>query len=194
MRVFIFIGNLGRRQARDDRDAGADKKGPAGVGRYLLPHERQVITVRQHPAILIGPSVLALDGLLAAVVLTATAVHGNGPLVTAVWIAWLVLFARMIWKVIDWAGTFFVVTSQRMLLVSGVLARKVAMLPLVKVTDMSFRRSPTGRLLGYGEFIIESADLDQALQTVDLIPYPEQLYLEVCGLIFPGHEGDSGDD
>jgi len=57
-----------------------------------------------------------------------------------------------------------------------------------------------GRLLGFGEFIIESAGSDQALQTVDHIPYPEQLYLEICGLIFPNgeqaspDEPDSGDD
>ena len=30
-------------------------------------------------------------------------------------------------------------------------------MPLVKVTDMSFQRSTMGRLLGYGEFILESA-------------------------------------
>ena len=71
----------------------------------------------QHPAVLIGPIVLALDGLLAAGVLTATILHGNGPLVTVVWIAWLALFARMIWKGVNWADTFFVVTSRRMLLV-----------------------------------------------------------------------------
>ena len=191
MRVFIFIRGLARRQARDDRDVATDQKGVADVEKYLLPHEQEVITVRQHPAVLIGPSVLALDGLLAAGVLTATILHGNGPLVIVVWIAWLVLFARMIWKAINWAVTFFVVTSRRMLLVSGVLIRKVAMLPLVKVTDMSFHRSSTGRLLGFGEFIIESADSDQALRSVDHIPYPEQLYLEICALIFPSrHPSD----
>jgi len=67
--------------------------GPAAVNRYLLPNEQQVITVRRHPAILIGPSILALAGLLAAGVLTATVLHGNRPLITAIWIAWLVLFA-----------------------------------------------------------------------------------------------------
>ena len=40
--------------------------GPAAVNRYLLPNEQQVITVRRHPAVLIGPSVLTLAGLLAA--------------------------------------------------------------------------------------------------------------------------------
>jgi hypothetical protein len=58
---------------------------------------------------------------------------------------------------------------------------------------MSFQRSSLGRLLGYGEFILESAGQDQALRVVDHLPYPEQLYLEVCGLIFPGRK-DDGDD
>lgn len=135
---------------------------------------------------------LTLDWLLVASVLTATVLHGNGPLVTVVWIVWLVLFARVIWKAIDWALTYFVITSNRFLLTSGVLFRKVAMLPLAKVTDMTFHRSFLGRLLGFGEFILESAGQDQALRSIDHLPYPEQLYLEVCALIFPGR--DTGDD
>ncbi len=62
------------------------------------------------------------------------------------------------------------------------------MMPLAKVTDMSFQRSAMGQLLGYGEFIVESAGQDQALRNVDLLPHPEQLYLEICGLIFKDQE------
>jgi uncharacterized membrane protein YdbT with pleckstrin-like domain len=156
----------------------------AAVNRYLLPNEQQVITVRRHPAILIGPSLLTLGGLIVAGVLTATVLHGNGALVTVVWVAWLVLFVRMIWKAVNWAVDFFVVTSHRILLTSGLLTRKVAMMPLTKVTDMSFQRTFAGRVLGFGEFIIESAGQDQALRNIDHIPYPEQLYLEVCGMLF----------
>ena len=57
---------------------------------------------------------------------------------------------------------------------------------------MTFQRSFLGRMLGYGTFILESAGQDQALSTVDHIPYPEQLYLEVCALIFPSK--DPSDD
>ena len=173
---------------------------PADVDKYLLPHEQQVITVRRHPAVLIGPGVLALAGLLAAGVLTATVLHGNQALIYAVWIGWLVLFGRMIWKAINWAVDFFVVTSHRILLTSGVLTRKVAMMPLTKVTDMSFQRTFAGRLLGFGEFIVESAGQDQALRNIDHIPYPEQLYLEVCGMLFGSDdqvtqsESESDDD
>ncbi|MGD0376226.1 MAG: PH domain-containing protein [Streptosporangiaceae bacterium] len=171
----------------------AGPAGPAAVNRYLLPHEHQVITVRKHPAILIGPSMEALAGLLVAAVLTATILHGNGYVVFVVWLAWIALFLRMVWKTVNWAVDFFVVTSQRMLLTSGVLTRKVAMMPLSKVTDMSFRRSFAGRLFGYGEFIVESAGQDQALRTVDHIPYPEQLYLEICGMLFPSSASEAAE-
>jgi hypothetical protein len=180
--VFAFIGDLARGQAFAER--GDTDTVPATVNMHLLPHERKVISVHRHPAILIGPGVLALNGLLAAAVLATTVLHGNGPLVAAVWIASLMLSARAIWKAIDWTVTYFVVTPQRILLVSGVLTKKVMMLPLSKVTDMSFQRPFTGRLLGFGDFIIESAGQDKPLQIIDHLPYPEQLYLETCGLIF----------
>jgi uncharacterized membrane protein YdbT with pleckstrin-like domain len=161
---------------------------PASVNRYLLPHERQVITVHQHPAVLIGPIFLVLVGLAIAGWLSSSIAQGNGTVLLVIWVIWGVLFVRLAWKVFEWAVTYFVVTSQRFVLATGVLTRKVNMMPLAKVTDMSFQRSTMGRILGYGEFILESAGQDQALNRVDFLPYPEQLYLEVCGLIFKDKE------
>jgi hypothetical protein len=66
-------------------------------------------------------------------------------------------------------------------------------MPLTKVTDMSFQRNFQGQVLGYGTFILESAGQDQAFRIVDHLPYPEQLYLEVCGLIFPNSKDPSDD-
>jgi Bacterial PH domain len=165
---------------------------PTSINKYLLPHEHQVITVRKHPAILLRPVIYAVAGLILAAVLTAFARH-NGTAVLIIWLLWLIPLGYVIVAVIEWADSFFIVTSQRMLLITGLVTRKVAMMPLVKVTDMSFQRNAQGRLLGYGTFILESAGQDQAFRVVDHLPYPEQLYLEVCGLIFPS-KGDSADD
>ena len=162
---------------------------PADVDRYLLPHEQEVITVRKHPAVLLAPVAIALAGLIAAVVLNGTILKAQHLLMAIVWIGWIILFLRALVLAATWSIEYFVVTSQRMILTSGLLTRKVAMMPLNKVTDMSFQRSLGGRLFGYGEFILESAGQDQALSTVDHIPYPEQLYLEVCSLIFPQEDG-----
>jgi uncharacterized membrane protein YdbT with pleckstrin-like domain len=165
---------------------------PNLVNKYLLPHEQQVITVRKHPAVLVGAIALVVGGLVLAAVLSALIGRHSGYALLAMWLAWAGLLIYFIVRVIEWFQNYFVVTSQRMLLTSGLVTRKVAMMPLVKVTDMSFQRSFQGRLLGYGTFILESAGQDQALRIVDHLPYPEQLYLEVCGLIFPGN--DAGDD
>jgi uncharacterized membrane protein YdbT with pleckstrin-like domain len=161
---------------------------PAAVNRYLLPHERQVITVHQHPAVLIRPIFEVLIGLAIAGWLSSSIAHGNSTAILVIWIIWGLVFLRLLWKVFEWAETYFVVTSQRFVLATGLLTRKVNMMPLAKVTDMSFQRSTMGRILGYGEFILESAGQDQALNRVDHLPYPEQLYLEVCGLIFKDKE------
>ena len=157
---------------------------PASVNRYLLPHERQVITVHQHPAILIKPIFWVLIGLALAGWLSNSVARGNGTIILIIWVLWAIVFLYLAVKVFEWSVTYFVVTSQRFVLTTGIVTRKVNMMPLAKVTDMTFQRSPMGRLLGFGEFILESAGQDQALTNVDYLPYPEQLYLEVCGLIF----------
>jgi uncharacterized membrane protein YdbT with pleckstrin-like domain len=161
---------------------------PATVNRYLLPHEGQVISVHQHPAVLIRPVFEVLVGLAIAGWVSNAVAHGNDAVLLVIWILWAVLLLRLLWKVFDWKENYFIITSQRLVLTSGFLTRKVNMMPLAKVTDMSFQRSAMGRLLGYGEFIVESAGQDQSLRNVDHLPYPEQLYLEVCGLIFKEKE------
>jgi uncharacterized membrane protein YdbT with pleckstrin-like domain len=145
-----------------------------------------------HPAVLIGPSALTLGGLLVAGVLSATYLHGL--ISEIIWIGWGLLFLWLVWKVLNWSVRYFVVTSERLVLATGFLTRKVNMMPLTKVTDMSFQRSLSGRLFGYGEFIVESAGLDQALRKVRFIPYPEQLYLLICGMLFPSSADDEDDD
>ena len=164
---------------------------PAAIYKVLLPHERRVITVRFHPAVLIRPVAETLGGLALAGLLSA--IHGlSGTVLLVIWLAWLILVIRLLFRIYAWLEDYFVVTSQRLLLAEGVFKKTVNMMPLSKVTDMRFERSAVGRLFGFGTFIVESAGQDQALHTIDHLPYPEQLYIEVCGLIFkdPG----SGDD
>jgi len=155
---------------------------PASVNKYLLPNEDPVVWVRLHPAILLGPVSLVLLGLVVAVLLTSV-IGGSGLLLDLIWLAWGVLLLGLIWKVAKWSVDFYVVTRKRMLLITGLLTRDVAFMPLEKVTDMSFQRSAKGRLFRYGKFVVESAGAQQALREVDFVPWPEQLYLEVTGLL-----------
>ncbi|WP_203991087.1 PH domain-containing protein [Sphaerisporangium rufum] len=164
---------------------------PSSVNRYLLPNEQQVIMVRRHPAVLLRPVAEVFGGLILAGLLSKWLGGSQGSqALVIVWWAWLLLLIRFVWKVAEWSVDYFVVTSKRMLLTTGLITRRVAMMPLGKVTDMSFQRSLLGRMLGYGEFVLESAGQDQALSTVPYIPYPETLYLEVCQMLFPSSDDD----
>jgi hypothetical protein len=67
------------------------------------------------------------------------------------------------------------------------------MMPLLKVTDMSYVRSIPGQFLGFGKFVLESAGQDQALREVKWVPDPDQTYRDICAEIFhivppPGDE------
>lgn len=165
---------------------------PASIHRYLLPHEQQVIAVRRHPAVLMRPIAFVLVGLIIAGILSNTLSGKGSSVVSWIWWAWLLLLVWFVWKVAEWSTDYFIITNQRMLLTTGVVNRRVAMMPLAKVTDMSFQRSFMGRMFGYGQFVMESAGQDQALRTVSYLPYPEELYLEVCTMIFPSK--DDADD
>ena len=140
---------------------------PATVNKYLLPHERQVVSVHQHPAVLIRPIFEVLIGLAIAGWVSSSIADGNNTVILVIWILWALLLLRLLWKVFEWSENYFVITSQRLLLSEGFLTRKVNMMPLAKVTDMSFQRSAMGRLLGYGEFIVvECKSLRQQLTQV----------------------------
>jgi uncharacterized membrane protein YdbT with pleckstrin-like domain len=147
--------------------------------------------VRFHPAVLIKPVAITLGGLALALVVSVIP-HLQLTVKLVVWLLFLGVVAWLALKIWLWLEDYFVVTSQRLLLTTGLLTRTVNMMPLGKVTDMSFKRTAWGRILGYGEFVVESAGQDQALRNIRNLPYPEQLYLEVCGLIFKD-SGDSDD-
>src|SRR5215472_9992900 len=125
---------------------GSSSAGPAAVDKYLLPKETREAMTRRHPAVLIAPSAQAIGGLLVAAVLSATLLTGQSHrlLRDIVWVLWAILLLRLIWDAVNWYVDYFVVTSQRILLTSGILTRSVAMMPLAKVTDMSFHRTFAG--------------------------------------------------
>jgi len=154
--------------------------------RYLLDTERRVIFRRRHPALLLRYVFETLGALLLAGLLTKFLPH---PIVDVLWYAVLLVIARLLYQVSEWSVDRFVVTDRRMMLITGLLTRKVGMMPLAKVTDMTFERSVLGRVLGYGEFIMESAGQEQALRRINYVPAPDRLYREVSELLFGGPGG-----
>ena len=146
------------------------------------------MTVRRHPAVLLKPFLVFLGVLLFVGWVSARLPPGS-PLVDLLWYAALAVLAYVVWQVAQWAADRLYITDRRILLASGLLTRRVAMMPLSKVTDMSYQRSVLGRLFGYGEFVLESAGQEQALRNIRYLPSPDLLYLEVCDLMFGRRDG-----
>jgi uncharacterized membrane protein YdbT with pleckstrin-like domain len=100
----------------------------------------------------------------------------------------LVAVLRFTVLTILWWIERIVITDKRVMLAQGILVHKVGMMPLGKVTDLTFQRSMGGRLLGYGSLVVESAGQIQALNRIDYMPRPEEVYEALSELVF-GEKG-----
>ena len=171
----------------------SNDKVPSRVNKFLLPHERPVVIVRLHPARIIPPLATAMGGLLAAVVI-GPVVQGNGALEVTILLLVTILMARLALAVMDWFFRYLVITKTRLCICCGLLGPNIALSsPLALIRDIRLTRSIGGRLseywkpYGYGTLVLESEHL-----AIDYVPYPEQIYLELLGLLF--REEDHGDD
>jgi hypothetical protein len=80
-------------------------------------------------------------------------------------------------------------TRDRIILIKGGIRSDVSTLPLSAAALLRLRRSAPGKLLGYGQLILQGTGGWGRLR-VSFLPYPEQLYLELVGLLFPEREED----
>ncbi|MGA3526156.1 PH domain-containing protein [Melissospora conviva] len=150
------------------------------VARYLFPTERYRGEWKRHWIHLTTP---ILVGVIATFVLGYLsgflAGRDSGALTTAAVLLWFGIMGWVAWKIADWWYDRFILTNKRVMVVNGIITRKVAMMPLTRVTDMKYEQSPTGRALNYGTFVLESAGQEQALREVKNLPNPNELYLRV---------------
>ncbi len=153
------------------------------LDKYLIPTETPVVVTTRHWA-----SMLKASGITALVLLIGLWLLGNASDSQGVSTFAVVVILGALgwfgWRWLCWRTEEFVITDRRVLLIDGLLARRVAIMPLSKVTDLTYRRSIAGRLLGYGTFVVESAGQHQAFNQIDYLPAPDRLYQDVSTLLF----------
>ncbi|MGH3616245.1 MAG: PH domain-containing protein [Pseudonocardia sp.] len=160
---------------------------PREIDEYLLPTERRVIRVRQHWAVMSEPLTETALFLLLVVVLQRYLPDSVLVDNVAFYLA-LVAVLRFTVLTIQWWIERIVITDKRVMLSQGIIVHNVGMMPLSKVTDLTFRRTLGGRMLGYGTMIVESAGQIQALNQIRYMPRPEEIYEALSELVF-GEKG-----
>lgn len=153
--------------------------------RYLAQGEEVVLALRKHPTILLGSLLLAVGAMLAAAFLgfVTSPGHSTDFIDTVFGMVALIAVARFGWKLMQWYVDRIYITSQRVFEVSGVFTRKVASMPLQRVTDLTYSRSILARLLGYGTLRLESAGQQQGLTELDHLPRPDDIYRTLTSLM-----------
>ncbi len=160
---------------------------PREIDEYLLPTERRVIRVRQHWAYMWN-NVIQTAGFLLVMVIAQRYLPTSVLVDNVTFYLALVAVVRFTVLTILWWIERIVITDKRVMLAEGFIVHKVGMMPLGKVTDLTFERSIGGRMLGYGTLIVESAGQIQALNRIDYMPRPEEVYEALSELVF-GEKG-----
>ena len=166
------------------------------VEKYLLPQERAVVATRRHWAVLIEPTfkflpVFLIGGWLLLLDPDNRVSSTAGLLVLVAALAYYGL------RVAEWWMRHFIVSTRRVLLTSGVIVRTVTLLPLRRITDLTWKETLLGQVLGYGTFRFESAGQQQALSEITFLPGADVLYRDVSALLFSsdwGGAASGGDD
>src|SRR5215467_1949823 len=150
------------------------------VSRYLFPTEKFRGEWRKHWSYLADQfTYAALATFIFGWLWGFLVKHRAGLATSVVIVIWLLVMSVISWRVADWYYDRFILTNKRIMEVKGMVSRTVAMMPLLRVTDMKYEQTAMGRLLGYGNFVVESAGQDQALREVKRLPNPNELYLRI---------------
>jgi hypothetical protein len=119
--------------------------------------------------------------------------RGDDVIDTVLGLIALGFFLRFAWTVLQWWVTRIIVTDRRILEVSGLISRRVASMPLPQVTDTTYHRSILGRMLGYGDLVVESPGAHPGLSHIDHVPRPDDFYRIVMSLM-NASSGDAPDE
>ncbi|GAA2706227.1 PH domain-containing protein [Micromonospora olivasterospora] len=150
------------------------------TARYLFPTERFRGEWKRHWIHLATPIAVGIAATFVLGYLSGfLAGQDVGALTTVAVLLWFAVMGWVAWRVADWWYDRFILTNKRVMVVNGIVTRKVAMMPLARVTDMKYEQSPAGRAFNYGTFVLESAGQDQALREIKNLPNPNELYLRV---------------
>jgi membrane protein YdbS with pleckstrin-like domain len=149
--------------------------------RLLSEDEELIYDLRPHWLTLVVPVLLTV--VVAVVVLAAWVVMPAGDLQQPARLAVgllgvAVLLATVVGRVVRWATTHFVLTTERLIFRSGLVAKFGREIPLERINDVTFSQSLFERVIGAGDLLIESAG-EHGQSRFSNVRDPEAVQLEI---------------
>ena len=149
--------------------------------RLLAEHEELIYDLRPHWLTLVVPVLLTVAVVVAVgaawVVMPAGDLQQPARLAVGL-LGLAVLLVTVAGRVLRWATTHFVLTTDRLIFRSGVVAKFGREIPLERINDVTFSQSLFERLVGVGDLLLESAG-EQGQSRFSNIRDPEAVQLEI---------------
>jgi uncharacterized membrane protein YdbT with pleckstrin-like domain len=134
------------------------------VDRYILSTagEQKVVEVKKHWAASLWPAIRLGIGT----VIFVSAFAYQSPVYWLFIVGGGALAGQALWRILEEYRDRFVITNQRVFRVHGVLSVARASVPLLRILDITVKKSFIGRWLNYGHFVFESAAQVQGLNEI----------------------------
>ena len=148
-----------------------------GFPRELLAdHEEIVFDLKPH-WVAVVPSVLWT--VIAVAVLAASMLFLAGTLaLVGVGVSVLLWLLTAVPPFVRWQFTRFVLTTDRLITRSGVIAKQSKEIPLERINDVAFSQSILDRIFGAGDLLIESAG-ERGQGRISNVRNPERVQLMI---------------
>src|SRR4051794_32154475 len=130
-----------------------------------------VLDLHPHWLFFAEPALTVL-GLVIVLIIAAATVGGG--LTVAVLVLIVVALVWGLWRFLTWRFTHFVVTNDRLIYRSGVLAKRGIQIPLERVNNVNFKQGILERIVGAGDLLVESAGEDGQQRFTD-VRHPDRI-------------------
>jgi uncharacterized membrane protein YdbT with pleckstrin-like domain len=146
--------------------------------KLLADHEKLVFDLKPHWIELLYPIFWTAVVAVGAYLAQRVANHHS----TARLVILLVAIGLWLWLAVvpflRWLFTDFVLTTDRLITRTGVLAKHSKEIPLERINDVTFNQSVLQRTVGAGTLVIESAG-ERGQETISHVRNPEQVQLAI---------------
>lgn len=150
--------------------------------------EEVVFSTRTHVKVLFVPALVLL--VTAALAGFLTSQTDNTVLLWVIWgVAAVVFCVFCLWPFLEWLTATYTVTNRRLTTHRGVINRTGHDIPLSRISDVTYEKGLTDRLLGCGTLRVSDASDQGAVELPD-VPRVEQLQLLLSDQLFHGSRRD----